>query len=121
MSVKHISKSKNLPKGKTNWLKVKSLSEKAIVKAAKSDLDALPLKKRQLAKFRRVNPPQEINVERIRKMLNLSQEEFANYFGISERTLQEWEQGRRKPRGPARTLLKIIEHEPKAVQRALHR
>jgi|LSQX01.1.fsa_nt_gb putative transcriptional regulator len=41
-----------------------------------------------------------------------SQKDFANLMGISPRTLQEWEQGRRQPSGPAQTLLKIAIHRP---------
>lgn len=55
----------------------------------------------------------------IRNKLHLSQKEFANYFGVSVRTIQEWEQHRRKPTATARNFLKVIEHQPKAVQKAL--
>jgi putative transcriptional regulator len=55
----------------------------------------------------------------LRQRLNLSQEAFAKTFGVSKRTIQDWEQGRRHPEGPARVLLKVIEREPAAVIRAL--
>ena len=55
----------------------------------------------------------------IRQEQTLSQEEFADLFGVSIRTLQQWEQGRRQPQGPARVLLKVIAHNPKVVQEAL--
>ena len=73
----------------------------------------------QLKNFKRVHPPEEVDVGVIRKQLHLSQEAFAAFFGISKRTVQEWEQGRRHPAGAAKTLLTIISHEPEAVQRAL--
>lgn len=45
----------------------------------------------------------------------LSQVKFAQLLGISEDTLQNWEQGRRKPAGPAKVLLKIAAEHPKIV------
>ena len=66
-----------------------------------------------------VHIPEEINVRRIRLKLNMSQNAFADYFGVSLRTLQDWEQGRRVPSGPSRNFLKVIDREPEAVHRAL--
>ena len=51
---------------------------------------------------------------KIREMLKLSQAAFANLMGVSVRTVQEWEQGRRKPKGPAKSLLRIAEQNPEA-------
>ncbi len=48
----------------------------------------------------------------IRAKLNLSQSAFAGLMGVSLRTVQDWEQGRRKPSGPAMALLRIAEQEP---------
>ncbi|MEL0614237.1 helix-turn-helix domain-containing protein [Marinomonas arenicola] len=48
----------------------------------------------------------------IRSKLNLSQPAFAGLLGISMRTLQDWEQGRRNPQGPAVALLRIAEQHP---------
>ncbi len=48
----------------------------------------------------------------IRANLNLSQSAFAGLMGVSLRTLQDWEQGRRKPSGPAEALLRIAEQKP---------
>lgn len=106
-------------KGKTDWKKVKRLTEQQINQAAKADPDAQPVSKANLKKFKRINPPTCIDIVNLRKKLHASQEEFAAYFGISKRTLQEWEQGRRIPNGPARVLIKVISQEPRAVQRAL--
>jgi len=61
------------------------------------------------------------DVRALRERLGLSQEAFAERFQISLRTIQEWEQRRRVPEGPALTLLRVIERDPKAVQRALAR
>lgn len=62
--------------------------------------------------------PDEIQMAR--KRLGLSQDQFADAFGVSASTLRKWEQGQRAPNGAAKTLLKIIEREPKAVVRALN-
>lgn len=48
----------------------------------------------------------------IRLKLNLSQSAFAGLMGVSVRTLQDWEQGRRDPQGPAVALLRIAEQHP---------
>ena len=48
----------------------------------------------------------------IRKKLKLSQSAFAGLMGVSLRTVQDWEQGRRKPSGPAVALLRIAEQKP---------
>lgn len=55
------------------------------------------------------------DVRRIREQFKLSQIEFAALMGISVKTLQNWEQGRRSPRGAARILLQVAERHPKAV------
>ena len=48
----------------------------------------------------------------IRSKLKLSQSAFAGLLGVSIRTLQDWEQGRRNPQGPAIALLRIAEQHP---------
>ncbi len=65
-----------------------------------------------------VHIPEEIDVARIRAKVNMSQRRFADYFGVSARTVQEWEQGRAVPSGPSRALLMVIDREPQAVRRA---
>ncbi len=49
----------------------------------------------------------------IRAKLHLSQAAFAGLMGVSLRTVQDWEQGRREPSGPAKSLLRIAEQHPK--------
>ena len=66
-----------------------------------------------------VHIPDAIDVARIRKKANMSQRQFASYFAVSVRTVQEWEQGRSVPSGPSRALLIVIDREPQAVRRAL--
>lgn len=55
------------------------------------------------------------NVQAIRDSYQLSQSEFAALLGISVDTLQNWEQGRRTPAGPARVLLQVAARHPEAV------
>ena len=54
-------------------------------------------------------------VSKTRARVGLSQTEFAHLLGVSVRTLQEWEQGRRAPSGPARKLLTIAHKNPRAL------
>jgi len=51
----------------------------------------------------------------IREKMNLSQSAFAGLLGVSTRTLQDWEQGRRCPQGPAVALLRIAEQHPEVL------
>ena len=55
------------------------------------------------------------DVRQIREGYQLSQSEFAVLLGVSIKTLQNWEQGRRTPHGPARVLLQVAARHPKAV------
>lgn len=55
------------------------------------------------------------DVKAIRKRLKLSQSQFAKFMGISIATLKNWEQGRRKPEGPARVLLGVASLHPEVL------
>jgi putative transcriptional regulator len=55
------------------------------------------------------------SVSSVRERTGLSQARFAQLLGVSVRTLQEWEQGRRAPSGAARTLLLIAQKNPRAL------
>ncbi len=57
-----------------------------------------------------VSPPKII-----REKLKLSQAAFASLLGVSSRTIQDWEQGRRQPQGPAKSLLRIAENRPEIL------
>ena len=59
------------------------------------------------------------DVCKIRARLKKSQQEFALMVGVSVATLQNWEQGRRRPNGPARALLRVAAKNPQAVAEAL--
>jgi len=64
-----------------------------------------------------IEPPE---IKTVREKLNVSQNDFALMIGVSIRTLQNWEQGRRKPKGPAKALLRVASRNPSAVLNALH-
>ena len=55
------------------------------------------------------------HVVRVRLKSGLSQAQFAAVLGVSKRTLEQWEQGRREPTGAAKTLLKIAERHPEVL------
>ena len=59
------------------------------------------------------------DIKAVRKKLNVSQSEFAMMIGVSLPTLQNWEQARPQPDGPAQALLKVAASNPKAVMEAL--
>ena len=61
-----------------------------------------------------------VNVKALRERLGLTQNQFSGMIGVSIKTLQNWEQGWRKPEGPAKALLRVVEKEPQAVLSALH-
>ena len=63
--------------------------------------------------------PEAINVKAIRENTGMSQQKFCATFGISLGTLRHWEQGLRSPRGPARVLLQVVQHNPKAIVEAM--
>jgi putative transcriptional regulator len=68
---------------------------------------------------RRIVLPDEVDVKRIRTKARMSQVEFARAFCINPRTLQEWEQGRRKPDATTRAYLAVIAKNREAVLDAL--
>ncbi|PKL47056.1 MAG: transcriptional regulator [Candidatus Riflebacteria bacterium HGW-Riflebacteria-2] len=60
-----------------------------------------------------------LDVKQIREKLHKTQREFALMIGISVATLRNWEQGRRRPEGPAMVLLKIAQTNPELISQAL--
>jgi putative transcriptional regulator len=96
------------------------VSKKAFDKIAAGLKDAIAIARSEADRASyRVRVPAEIDVSRIRRKLKLSQSEFAARFGIAPGTLRDWEQRRKRPEGPARVLLMVIEREPDAVARAI--
>ena len=67
----------------------------------------------------RVREYEPTDVKAVRRRLAKSQSEFAAMIGVSVSTLQNWEQGRRRPVGPARALLRVAAKNPRAVAEAL--
>ena len=63
-------------------------------------------------KLRKYTLEESSSTKEIRSRLNISQAAFAAIMGVSLRTIQDWEQGRRKPSGPAKSLLRIAERCP---------
>ena len=80
---------------------------------------ALAFARGELADDVVVHVPADFDVKALRRKLGMSQARFAASFGFGLDAVQSWEQGRRRPEGPARILLKVIEHEPDSVRRAL--
>ena len=73
-------------------------------------------KKKPARKFEYPEP----QVKAIREKIGLSQSRFASLIGVSKRTLENWEQGRRHPTGPAKALLRIIDVDPEHAVKSLH-
>lgn len=69
--------------------------------------------------MRYVEIPQDVDVKAIRSKLGLSQAEFSRRYAVSLRSLQEWEQGRRRPESAVRAYLTVIERDQDAVEKAL--
>src|SRR6266446_1227244 len=75
--------------------------------------------KRGATKPSRVTECSAVDVRALRQGLGKSQSEFARMIGVSVATLQNWEQGRRQPVGPARALLRVAAANPEVVSAAL--
>lgn len=98
--------------------KMKSLQELVQRDSARniaSELE-LALKEMQAGKAARVTKHEVPDVCEARTAVGLSQQQFAELMGISKRTLQEWEQGRRVPTGAARTLIKVAIKYPEVLR-----
>jgi len=90
------------------------MTEAEISAAAAADPDARPMTPDEMAKARRVP-----RVKTLRRVLGLTQEEFAARYHIPLGTLRDWEQGRTEPDQPARAYLKVIASNPEDVSRTL--
>ncbi len=108
---------------KIDWARLAATTDAEIERQIVADPDTAPIfTTDELERARRVVPsPLGEDVRAIRHRLGLSQEQFAARFGFSVETIRNYEQGHRRPTGPARVLLRIIATEPDAVTRALAR
>ena len=68
-------------------------------------MDVIRLGKKKASRTFKFTDPE---VKAIREQTGLSQNQFAQMIGVSKSTLENWEQGRRSPTGPAKALLKIV-------------
>lgn len=66
-----------------------------------------------------VRVPRDLDVAAIRRRTGVSQARFAAGIGVAVATLRNWEQGRRRPEGPARVLLALLDKNPQVVQELL--
>ena len=107
--------SKPLP-DKTDWSRLRAMTDEEVEAAAKSDPDAQPMTTEQLRTARRVP-----RTKTLRRALALTQEEFAAQYHIPLGTLRDWEQGRCEPDQPARAYLAVIAQDPEGVKHALTR
>lgn len=107
-----------LPAGRVDSERLRATTDEDIDRQIAADPDTAP-RIDDLSGWKVVRNPPVPDVRQIREKMGLSQTEFADRFGLSFRTVQEWEQGRAVPDRPARVLLKVIAHSPNAVTRAL--
>ncbi len=99
---------------RSDWARVDAMTEQEVEANALSDPDNPPLTPSQLANLRRVP-----NLREIRDHLHMTQEQFSREFDLPIGTVRDWEQGLKKPDRAARTLLRVIAHNPDAVIEAL--
>ena len=106
--------STKLLEDKTEWNRLRTMTDEEVTAAAMSDPDARPMTPEQRRTARRVP-----RTKTLRRALSLTQEEFAARYHIPLGTLRDWEQGRCEPDQPARAYLTVIAHDPEGVKRAL--
>ena len=100
------TKQAGIPKGRVNLKRLDATGEKDIaLQIAEDDAEA----RQDAAKFAR----------RVRKRLGLSQLEFSHRIDVSLETIRNWEQGKRRPTGAAKALLKVLDKAPEAALSAL--
>jgi putative transcriptional regulator len=103
------------PKGRTDWEKLKAMTDQEVRAAAAADSDNPPLSQDEITRLETIPV-----AKAIRQKLGMTQEEFARTYHLSLSALRDWEQQRFQPDQAARTLLRVIEHSPEAVKRALN-
>lgn len=101
-------------KDKTDWARIRAMTDEEVTAAAMADADAQPLTPERLRTMRRVP-----RAKTLRRALGLTQEDFALRYHIPLGTLRDWEQGRCEPDQPSRAYLTVIAHDPEGVRQAL--
>jgi putative transcriptional regulator len=118
-----MSTSKQKPraakKHKPDWAALDALTDEEIDAQIAADPDVAPDISDWSLDDPRVRIMVPTDVKAIRAKFGLSQDQFAKTFALNLAMPRDWEQERRMPHGPARTLLQIIDREPGAVRRAL--
>jgi putative transcriptional regulator len=105
-------------KHEPDWAALEALTDEEIAAQIAADPDVAPEWDWSLDDPHvRIMVPTDVKA--IRAKFGMSQDRFAKTFALNLATLRDWEQERRMPHGPARTLLQIIDREPEAVRRAL--
>src|SRR5271157_1049772 len=99
---------------KTDWARLRAMTDAEVTAAAMADPDARPMTPEQIRTARRVP-----RAKTLRRALSLTQEEFAARYHIPLGTLRDWEQGRCEPDQPAKAYLTVIARDPEGVERAL--
>jgi putative transcriptional regulator len=99
---------------KTEWARLRAMTDEEVTDAAAGDLDAQPMTSKQLRSARRVP-----RTKTLCRALSLTQEEFSAQYHILIGTLRDWEQGRCEPDQPAQAYLTVIAHDPEGCNRAL--
>ncbi len=97
-------------KRSVDWARVDAMTDDEIERNVAGDPDAVTFSDPELTAIR---------VQQVRKSAGLSQPEFARRFQLPVATLRDWEQARREPDAAALAYLRVIEHDPEAVLRAL--
>lgn len=111
----------DLDLSKIDWSRFDSTTDEEIDRQIASDPDTAPVfSAEEFAKAgQRIERGDIVDVRTLREHLGLSQAGFAQRYGFSVETIRQYEQGKRTPTGPVRTLLRVIAAEPDAVTRAL--
>jgi putative transcriptional regulator len=106
-----------------NYNRIRVERDRIIARPRNPLADPLAHVKQPLSRARRGKAKVEfvpIDVRNIRAKFEATQREFAALIGISVETLRNWEEGRRRPLGPARALLRAIESDPFVLARVLN-
>ena len=103
------------PAGKTDWVRIRAMSDQDRLAGALADPDAQPLSDAMLARATRANV-----VKALRARLHMTQAQFSKSYHLPLSTLRDWEQARTRPDAPARALLTAISNDPETMRRLVN-